>query len=126
VQAAIAIPYQPLPELPIAESLAELFAPIDEPAVVRLLRNYEADEARLHCIAALFSETGELLPVFQYFVDGLPQTQVRERRGPAHALEPCCAPGRKPDVSPGPQRTDTVKLASARCSACENNDCGGT
>jgi hypothetical protein len=70
VTAAIAIPYQPLPELPIAESLSDLFAPIDEPAVVGLLRAYDADEARLRRIAEMFGETGDLLPVVQYFFDG--------------------------------------------------------
>jgi hypothetical protein len=67
---AIAIPYQPLPDLPIAESLSDLFAPIDEPSVVGLLRAYDADEARLRRIAELFGDTGELLPVVQYFFDG--------------------------------------------------------
>lgn len=70
MQAAIAIPYQPLPEHPIAESLSELFAPIDEPSVVGLLRSYDADEARLRLIAELFGDDGDLLPVLQYFFDG--------------------------------------------------------
>jgi hypothetical protein len=67
-QTALAIPAPPIQ--PFAETLADLFRPVDGASLASLLRDYDADEAKMRRIAALFEKDGELLPLVQHFIDG--------------------------------------------------------